>query len=222
VVELYVYNTDSDLVRVVALYPTRTWGGAGLLGAEVGTGYLHRLPAAARTTEGASVERKVRYVPAPPTSGGSRRSKTSIVQQLELEPQLEMELADPSEDDGDHMDGKQQFKVEPAAGMEASRQVRRSTRASSSTLKDPPPATDNVAMPVASTLKNPPPDAASVAEQSSANPTQAASAFPPPPPQRLSVAPPMSTKASPEALGDRSLLPPPPKMHYYSSPKISQ
>lgn len=69
VIELYVYNTDSDMVRVVALMPTRSWGGQGLLGAEVGTGYLHRLPSSVRTTEGKSVERKVRYatVPGPRT-----------------------------------------------------------------------------------------------------------------------------------------------------------
>ena len=62
VVEFYVYNTDSDLVRTVVLMPTLSWGGDGLLGAEVGTGYLHRLPHHSRSTDGASVERKVRYV----------------------------------------------------------------------------------------------------------------------------------------------------------------
>ena len=65
VVEFYVYNTDSDLVRTVVLMPTLSWGGDGLLGAEVGTGYLHRLPHASRGTDGASVERKVRYVQQP-------------------------------------------------------------------------------------------------------------------------------------------------------------
>ena len=62
VVEIYVYNSDSDVVRVVALMPTYNWGGKGLLGAEVGTGYLHRLPANSRTTIGQSVERKVRWM----------------------------------------------------------------------------------------------------------------------------------------------------------------
>ena len=60
VVELYVYNTNSDVVRVVTLMPTTSWGGQGLLGAEVGTGYLHRLPHQCRGTLGSSVERKVR------------------------------------------------------------------------------------------------------------------------------------------------------------------
>ena len=60
VVEIYVYNTVSDVVRVVTLMPTLSWGGPGLLGAEVGTGYLHRLPRTCRGTLGSSVERKVR------------------------------------------------------------------------------------------------------------------------------------------------------------------
>mmetsp|Transcript_14022 Transcript_14022/g.22078 ORF Transcript_14022/g.22078 Transcript_14022/m.22078 type:complete len:409 (-) Transcript_14022:453-1679(-) len=60
IVELYVYSSESDVVRVVTLMPTLSWGGRGLLGAEVGTGYLHRFPKACRGTDGASVERKVR------------------------------------------------------------------------------------------------------------------------------------------------------------------
>jgi hypothetical protein len=106
VVELYVYNTDSDMVRVVALMPTLEWGGRGLLGAEVGTGYLHRLPSSARTTEGTSVERKVRYVgvlPTPTTSQSqqAQTSETTVAPTrtlLEVEPQLEMEV-DHGEDD---------------------------------------------------------------------------------------------------------------------------
>ncbi|GAX11603.1 hypothetical protein FisN_1Lh032 [Fistulifera solaris] len=107
VVELYVYNTDSDMVRVVALMPTLEWGGKGLLGAEVGTGYLHRLPSSARTTEGTSVERKVRYVgvlPTPTTSQSQQAqtsSETAVAPTrtlLEVEPQLEMEV-DHGEDD---------------------------------------------------------------------------------------------------------------------------
>jgi hypothetical protein len=69
VLDLYVYNSESDMVRMVALMPTTTWayggnskGGGGLLGAELGTGYLHRLPKAVTETVGASVQRKVRYV----------------------------------------------------------------------------------------------------------------------------------------------------------------
>jgi hypothetical protein len=62
VAEIYVYNSESDIVRVVSLMPTLSWGnGSGLLGAEVGVGYLHRLPNHCRDTIGQSVERKVRY-----------------------------------------------------------------------------------------------------------------------------------------------------------------
>ena len=60
VVEIYVYNTESDVVRVVTLLPTLKWGGRGLLGAEIGRGYLHRLPKSCRDTLGVSFERKVR------------------------------------------------------------------------------------------------------------------------------------------------------------------
>mmetsp|Transcript_2705 Transcript_2705/g.4370 ORF Transcript_2705/g.4370 Transcript_2705/m.4370 type:complete len:333 (-) Transcript_2705:103-1101(-) len=71
VVEFYVYNTNSDVVRVVPLMPTWSWGGKGLLGAEVGTGYLHRLPHAARGTSGTSIARKVRYVASTNAANGS-------------------------------------------------------------------------------------------------------------------------------------------------------
>ena len=109
IVELYVYNSKTDMVRVVALMPTLSWGGRGLLGAEVGTGYLHRLPAAARATAGTSVERKVRYVDNNSTSNnntngghdgehGKSPSKSFGGGRLELEPQLEMEPG-PSEDE---------------------------------------------------------------------------------------------------------------------------
>ena len=59
VVEIYVYNTDSDVVRVVTLVPSTKWGGRGLLGAEIGRGYLHRLPKGCKNTLGVSFERKV-------------------------------------------------------------------------------------------------------------------------------------------------------------------
>lgn len=63
VIEIYVYNTESDEVRVVNLMPSLSWGeGEGLLGAEVGTGYLHRLPYSCRETIGKSLEREVKKV----------------------------------------------------------------------------------------------------------------------------------------------------------------
>lgn len=60
IVEIYVYSSESDVVRVVTLMPTNSWGGRGLLGAEVGTGYLHGFPKSVRATDGRSTERKVR------------------------------------------------------------------------------------------------------------------------------------------------------------------
>ena len=105
VVEIYVYNSDSDVVRVVALMPTYSWGGKGLLGAEVGTGYLHRLPRSSRSTLGQSVERKVRWVggnsnnnnnnnaAAPHDGGGDTNANHENEDQpLEIEPHLEMEV----------------------------------------------------------------------------------------------------------------------------------
>jgi GRASP55/65 PDZ-like domain len=112
IVELYVYNAESDIVRVVPLVPSLSWGrGQGLLGAEVGTGYLHRLPGSTRSTSGSSVERKVRWINR--ESGGGSTNQTSDNNPedhatastatgtgtvpdentpLELEPHLEMEV----------------------------------------------------------------------------------------------------------------------------------
>jgi hypothetical protein len=87
VIELYVYNTNSDMVRVVPLMPTWSWGGKGLLGAEVATGYLHRLPHSSRATSGTSLARKVRYV----HDRSAGESNGNEVRSLEHEPQLELE-----------------------------------------------------------------------------------------------------------------------------------
>jgi len=57
VTEIYVYNTESDIVRVVNILPTYSWGGGGLLGAEVGSGYLHRIPKECRSTTGSSLQK---------------------------------------------------------------------------------------------------------------------------------------------------------------------
>jgi len=42
--KLYVYNTEEDACREVNIVPNSGWGGAGNLGAEIGFGYLHRIP----------------------------------------------------------------------------------------------------------------------------------------------------------------------------------
>nr|CDS29511.1 Golgi reassembly stacking protein 2 [Hymenolepis microstoma] len=41
---LYVYNSTSDQCREVTLIPNLSWGGDGMLGCEIGFGYLHRIP----------------------------------------------------------------------------------------------------------------------------------------------------------------------------------
>lgn len=43
-IRLYVYNAKSESVREVSIVPKNDWGGAGLLGCGVGSGYLHSLP----------------------------------------------------------------------------------------------------------------------------------------------------------------------------------
>jgi hypothetical protein len=94
ILELYVYNDQTDVVRVVALVPTHNWNGRGILGAEVATGYLHRLPSAARSTAGTSVQRKVRYKPGTMHENGTQQPPV-----LELEPQLEMEIVSDEDDE---------------------------------------------------------------------------------------------------------------------------
>lgn len=98
VIEIYVYNSESDVVRVAALMPTWSWGmGRGLLGAEVGTGYLHRLPNNCRDTIGLSIERKVRY---------EQTNKDSLdPSQPVMEPHLEME-----EDEDSHQKPEERSK----------------------------------------------------------------------------------------------------------------
>eukprot|EP01039_Chlorochromonas_danica_P004250 gene4250-4670_t len=60
--EVFLYSVSRDEVRKVVILPTEDWGdgesgefgGGGLLGASVGFGYLHRLPASACETLGTS------------------------------------------------------------------------------------------------------------------------------------------------------------------------
>ncbi|KAF9438646.1 hypothetical protein BGZ76_006207 [Entomortierella beljakovae] len=41
---LYVFNSETEQVREIVIVPNEEWGGDGLLGCDVGYGYLHRLP----------------------------------------------------------------------------------------------------------------------------------------------------------------------------------
>mmetsp|Transcript_37941 Transcript_37941/g.38632 ORF Transcript_37941/g.38632 Transcript_37941/m.38632 type:complete len:279 (+) Transcript_37941:130-966(+) len=63
--EFYVYNSDTDEVRVVVLMPSAQWGGEGILGASIGHGYLHHIPSANCTTIGRSQEGVYRAVNSP-------------------------------------------------------------------------------------------------------------------------------------------------------------
>ena len=49
-----MYNSDSDDVRTVVLMPSSQWGGEGILGASVASGYLHALPTKCCETIGMS------------------------------------------------------------------------------------------------------------------------------------------------------------------------
>jgi len=84
VVELYVYNSKTDLVRIVGLHPTYQWGdGYSMFGAAIGQGYLHRLPLSCRDTIGRSIERKVSVTNSEQTLNESN---------IQHEPTLEMEV----------------------------------------------------------------------------------------------------------------------------------
>jgi GRASP55/65 PDZ-like domain len=100
VLEFYVYNMDSDVVRVVAILPTYRWGGRGLLGAELGTGYLHRLPSSTRHTTGTAVYRKIRTALDQPRTTTSSQDSRGPVTRMEYEPQLEMEQEEEEEHHG--------------------------------------------------------------------------------------------------------------------------
>jgi len=43
-VPLYTYSIQTDNIRLVTITPSRSWGGNGTLGCDVGYGYLHRIP----------------------------------------------------------------------------------------------------------------------------------------------------------------------------------
>eukprot|EP01119_Soliformovum_irregulare_P006585 TRINITY_DN187_c0_g1_i1.p1 TRINITY_DN187_c0_g1~~TRINITY_DN187_c0_g1_i1.p1 ORF type:complete len:378 (-),score=108.68 TRINITY_DN187_c0_g1_i1:38-1135(-) len=43
-IPLYVYNSDTDNVRLIRIVPNASWGGHGSLGCDIGYGFLHRIP----------------------------------------------------------------------------------------------------------------------------------------------------------------------------------
>lgn len=69
----YVYNTKTDEVRVAVVLPTNAWGGEGCLGAEVGHGYLHRLPQSCRSSTATSVMKGISILALDATGGGGNQ-----------------------------------------------------------------------------------------------------------------------------------------------------
>ena len=64
-IEFYVYNQDSDDVRTVVLMPSTQWGGEGILGASVGSGYLHTIPSKCCQTIGMSQDQSLKGMHSP-------------------------------------------------------------------------------------------------------------------------------------------------------------
>lgn len=134
IVELYVYSSESDVVRIVTLMPTLSWGGRGLLGAEVGTGYLHRFPKACRGTDGASVERKVR-MGARPTETLEKNSKGGDAgekKEEQLPDASKEEIVDLTVGITDTMSGKamcfaEQMEMEPEPNEDSVNQTKQSS-----------------------------------------------------------------------------------------------
>jgi len=44
-IQLYVYNSESEAIREVSVAPRLGWGGDGVIGCDIRTGILHRIPA---------------------------------------------------------------------------------------------------------------------------------------------------------------------------------
>lgn len=199
VVEFYVYNTDSDLVRTVVLMPTLSWGGDGLLGAEVGTGYLHRLPHHSRSTDGASVERKVRYVQQPAAG-------TSQQQQQQPSENNSVETPAGAKTNGGPPRQTAVLEYEPQLEMEPAEEEKESNASSTATTTSPQqqPASMATTRTTASSLPPPPPKPAGLDEH---NNVSAQDIFSRPPPAQGSNA---VTAVKP--------LPPPPKMNYDPPP----
>lgn len=132
IVEIYVYSSESDVVRVVTLMPTNSWGGRGLLGAEVGTGYLHGFPKSVRQTDGRSVERKVR-MGVRPTQAALEETEGDDSVKIE---QLENESAITDEVSGKTMCFAEQMEMEPEPA-ESQQQYDESQQVNNSPIEEP-------------------------------------------------------------------------------------
>ena len=52
---LWVFHKKKDTIRKVIVRPNKTWGGNGVLGCDIGEGYLHVLPQECRNSTGRSI-----------------------------------------------------------------------------------------------------------------------------------------------------------------------
>ena len=43
-VEVFVYSSETEAVRRTTVTPSYSWGGDGLLGCDIGSGFLHQIP----------------------------------------------------------------------------------------------------------------------------------------------------------------------------------
>ena len=104
-----MYSSETDLVRVVILMPTYSWGGRGLLGSKVGTGYLHRFPKACRGTDGKSVERKIRIGVRPTEAAAAEGAQLAV----DAKDEVNNETAITDEVSGQTMCFAEQMEMEP-------------------------------------------------------------------------------------------------------------
>jgi len=86
-VHLYVFNTNTQTIRLVTLTPNPRWGGEGSIGCDIGYGYLHRIPVGVLAQNPITSEQQLRQVqqvihthgpPLPQRSPGTPQPFTQI------------------------------------------------------------------------------------------------------------------------------------------------
>jgi len=229
VVELYVYNSTTDLVRIVGLHPTYNWGyGESMLGAAVGTGYLHRLPESCRSTIGKSVERTVSILETandddPNQLSGGVGELNLNQSTIRMEGTLEME---PEDEDDENEHEHEHEAVDGDVGLAASRgmqvqphrlgQVEKkldhpndnNNNNTQSTIE--PPATPDVKSLPPPPPETPFPEAAPMPPSHEAMPTFSTPQPTPPPPPPPPPSDPSTTQAVPPPPPPEEPVPPPP------------
>uniref|UniRef100_A0A5K3EQ22 GRASP55_65 domain-containing protein n=1 Tax=Mesocestoides corti TaxID=53468 RepID=A0A5K3EQ22_MESCO len=81
---LYVYNSTTDSCREVTLIPNLCWGGDGVLGCEIGFGYLHRIPPPeSRNADAVGAATALAPAPSPPSPPSFAAAPTAQPQPLQ-------------------------------------------------------------------------------------------------------------------------------------------